>query len=58
MAIYQASGNVYIEVALQTQAVANDDGVMTIVLDGSRWTALSSVINVSFGESGLYIVHL
>ena len=58
MAIYQASGNVYIEVALQTQAVADDDGVMTIVLDGSRWTALSSLINVSVGGSGLYIVHL
>lgn len=58
MAIYQASGSVYIEVALQTQAVANDDGVMTIVLDGSRWTALSGMINVSVGGSGLYIVHL
>jgi len=58
LAIYQQSGNTYIEVGLNSQA-AVDSSLVTIVLDGKGgWTALSSVFNVTVGASGLYIQHV
>jgi len=59
LAIYQASGNTYIEVGLNSGAAVTDSAVLTIVLDGlGGWTALSSVFNVTVGASGLYFQHV
>jgi len=59
LAIFQASGNTYIEVSVNSGAAVSDSAIVTIVLDGlSGWTALSSVFNVSVGASGLYIQHV
>ena len=59
LAIYQASGNTYIEVGLNSAAAGLDSAIVTIVLDGlGGWTALSSVFNVSIGASGLYFQHV
>jgi len=59
VAIYQASGNTYVEVSVNSGAAVTDSAIVTIVLDGlSGWTALSSVFNVTVGASGLYIQHI
>ncbi len=59
LAIYQASGNTYIEVNLVSAGAAFDSGIVTIVLDGfAGWTSLSSVFNITVGGSGLYITHV
>lgn len=59
LAIYQASGNTYIEVSLVSAAAGLDSATVTIVLDGfAGWTSLSSVFNITVGGSGLYIQHV
>lgn len=57
LAVYQSNGSTYIEIGTNSAGAAGlDSAVQRIVLDGvTGWTALSSLLDVSVGASGLYI---